>query len=196
MMKMPKFNEKELALPKNNGFILFLFLFLILNLCLLAACVGPKRNTYRHEFSFEVNKSADILDYRYGESHIFGTEPSKLDKDIIAKIGRDSYAGWSVTGYYMPKPNSLYVKWRDTKSQEIFEEVVDLRGKLPENMTNWTVYFEAHAKNLYVYLFPPRKFTTNAGDSYDVNGYREIVGRKETQDIPYNQQHMIFKTNN
>ena len=74
----------------------------------------------------------------------------------------------------------LYVKWRDKASQQVFEDRVDLKSRLPspKAMRGTDVYFLIDDNQLYVYLIPqqnaegtlnrrPANKPPNGPDGYD-----------------------------
>lgn len=52
----------------------------------------------------------------------------------------------------MKRPDNLYVKWRVLSDDKVYEETVDLRKRLPKDLTDWTVYFLVAGPQLYIYL--------------------------------------------
>ena len=118
----------------------------------LAACAsGPK--VVDHAFSFDVHSDSpevDLLDYRYGDSALPGTsnQPNLRDKgQAPLRI--------SVNGP-MRQGESLYVKWRVKATGEVYEDTVDLRHRLPADITDHRIYFLIKGQQLYVYLIPPK----------------------------------------
>ena len=61
----------------------------------------------------------------------------------------------------MPLGDFLYVKWRVKATGEVFEERVDLRDRLPRDMTDHELTFVIDDKKLYVFVVTPQKQTTN-----------------------------------
>ena len=52
----------------------------------------------------------------------------------------------------MPLGSSLYVKWREKSSGQAYEDTVDLRPLLPNDMTGQRIHFVVDGPRLYVYL--------------------------------------------
>ena len=52
----------------------------------------------------------------------------------------------------MLRPDELFVKWRLRSSGEVFQDTVDLRKRLPADITNQTIYFVVNGRQLYVFL--------------------------------------------
>ena len=120
-------------------------------LSILACTSGPK--VVDHAFSFDVyadSPDVELLDYRYGESALPGTsnQPNLRDKgQAPLRI--------SVNGP-MRQAESLYVKWRVKATRQVYEETVDLRHRLPMDITDHRIYFVIKGTQLYVYLVPPK----------------------------------------
>jgi hypothetical protein len=117
----------------------------------LTACVNQ---SVFHSFGFsmrEDNQDADVLNYRYGTS-----SRSVHPEEYELKSGRPFF-GESVGGN-LPRPDFLYVKWRNQLSGQIYEDTVDLRKRMPKNFEDQNVYFMIYGPQLYVYLisYDPR----------------------------------------
>jgi hypothetical protein len=52
----------------------------------------------------------------------------------------------------MPVGTSLYVKWRDTTTNQVYEETASLEGRLPKELGRCTVTFMILDNHLHVYL--------------------------------------------
>ena len=133
----------------------------LLALCLsmvLAACAGvggPKM--VNHAFNFDGwndgwQSTAELLEYAYGDQY--------------AQVRRKAQNGYSagvsagVNGA-MPVGEFLYVKWRLKATGEVLEERVDLRDRLPRDMTDHELTFVIDGRQLYVYVITPQRQTTN-----------------------------------
>ncbi len=55
----------------------------------------------------------------------------------------------------MPLGDSLYVKWRNKATEQVFEKTVDLKPLLPRDMTNQRIHFVVAEGELFVYLIDP-----------------------------------------
>jgi hypothetical protein len=53
--------------------------------------------------------------------------------------------------------DDLYVKWRIKSTGEIYEDTVDLRNRLPEDMHRQRIRFVVWGPQLYVYLISPKR---------------------------------------
>lgn len=116
-----------------------------------AAC-ATNPNVVNHSFGFDTRKDAQdaiVLDYRYGDSKLPARPP-----EWAIKAGR-SFAFENIHGP-MLKGDFLYVKWRSTTTGQIHEDTVDLRHRLPAEITDHTIYFMIHGAQLHVYLISPQ----------------------------------------
>lgn len=116
----------------------------------LGACV-PGGNVVVHSFSFDTlydDQDAEIIDYRYGTS----TLPVSTSESAV-NDGR-GFTFNNVSGP-MAKGDSLYVKWRNKSTGLIHEDTVDLRPRLPADITNNRIHFIVRGARLYVYLVTP-----------------------------------------
>ena len=105
-----------------------------------------------HSFEFNANWDSpdiEVLDYKYGNSKNPGTHPP----DWAIESGK--IAQRSATGGYMQVGEFLYVKWKIKGNDQIYQENVDLRNRLPPNIDDNTIYFVIKGSQLYVYLISP-----------------------------------------
>jgi hypothetical protein len=117
----------------------------------LVAC-AVAQGPVSHSFVFDMpagSRDAEVLDYAYGDSKLTGTRPEEWELKQ-GKIPQRT----NVTGY-MPRGDFLYVKWRVMSTGEIYERRVDLRNRLPSDMSFHRIYFVMKASQLYVYLISP-----------------------------------------
>lgn len=139
--------QKHLA-RAFNGVRSGLRLWWLASVVLLAACAsGPK--WVDHAFSFNVDqdsKSYEILAYRYGS----GLMHSTSSDSTIRQFGQ-SRQGANINGP-MPLGDSLYVKWRNKATEQVFEKTVDLKPLLPRDMTRQEIHFVVAEGELFVYL--------------------------------------------
>lgn len=126
----------------------------------LAACAtgGAMDNYPMHSFSFDTRHDSpdvEVLDYQYGSSRQEGTH---ANKERIA-MGEDFRA--ENTSGPMPRGDFLYVKWRIKNRMKPgeyighYEDKVDLRTRLPADITDCGIHFVVKGAQLYVYLIPP-----------------------------------------
>ena len=126
----------------------------------LAACAtgGIMDKHPRHSFSFDTrhdSPDAEVLDYQYGSSKQDGTY---ANKERVA-MGED-FPSERISGA-MPRGDFLYVKWRIKNRMKpweyigTYEDKVDLRIRLPADITNCRIHFVVKGSQLYVYLIPP-----------------------------------------
>lgn len=147
----------------------------------LNACValGFKEKYVWHSFSFDTqhdSPDAEVLDYQYGSSRNdpppfpqqrmamgqhYGTskrEGIHPDKERIA-MGQN-FAYYDTSGY-LPVGDFLYVNWRIKNPIRFweyigyYEDKVDLKKRLPADITNHRIHFVIKGPQLYVYLILP-----------------------------------------
>ena len=117
----------------------------------LGACAaGP--TVVDHAFSFDTRydaQDAEVLDYRYGASRQPVQAPASAVRD-----GTPLYQ----TNVHGPmlRGESLYVKWRDQSTGQVYEDTVDLTRRLPADLTGKRIHFTIKGKQLYVFLISPR----------------------------------------
>ena len=119
-------------------------------MALLTACAsGPKLVT--HAFSFngfndKWAQSVDLLAYSYGDQYRMVQDQAPEGKTVGAQSG--------VNGT-IPLGDFLYVKWRVKATGEVLEQRVDLRDRLPRDMTDHELTFVIDGRQLYVYVVTP-----------------------------------------
>lgn len=165
----------------------------------LVSCASSGGTLYFQSFEFDTTADArrygqpdvEVLDYAYGESHRAGTVPSKSARELAALHGR-GYPSGSVAGF-LPRAEFLSVKWRDKATGETHEDRVDLRDRLPREMTNYQVRFVAEGARLHVYAFPPLRTTDLLGHAVVAGGQPGNRARGQAfEEVPYNLQHQIY----
>jgi len=105
-----------------------------------------------HSFSFDARHDSpdvDVLDYQYGDGTQFGTH---ADKERV--LLREDFPSDDISGV-MPRGDTLYVKWRDKNTHRVYQDKVDLRNRLPQDITNLRIHFLIKGSQLYVYLIYP-----------------------------------------
>lgn len=127
-------------------------LLLTLVLGLVACASGPK--LVDHSFGFDVladSPDVALLDYRYGTSNQPGARPP----DWTLKEGRIrqqvGISGEMILG------DTLYAKWRIKSTGEVLEDTVDLKSRLPRDITKHEIYFVIQGRQVYVYLVSPER---------------------------------------
>lgn len=124
----------------------------------LAACASnpltvncPDNTRVRQAFSFDMRESPDIelLDYFYGTPNC----PSIANP----KKYRDQAKSAQVENSFGPlrKYEKLYARWRIKSTGKEYEDTVDLRNRLPKDMTRNRVHFSINGSQLFVYLVTP-----------------------------------------
>ena len=125
----------------------------------LAACAtGPR--LVSHAFNFDGRndnwaEQVDLLAYSYGDQY-------RMVRNSVDAPRSPVFAGLSAlppgTGVNGPMPvgEFLYVKWRLKATGEVFEQRVDLRERLPRDMTDHELTFVIDGRQLYVYVVTPQ----------------------------------------
>jgi hypothetical protein len=105
-----------------------------------------------HAFGFDALQDSpgiEIVYYRYGNTNA----PFISAKMAIRQFGK-SMQGTNINGP-MPLGDTLYVKWRIKATGQEFEDTVDLKSRLPSNMTNQRIHFSVKESQLFVYVIDP-----------------------------------------
>jgi hypothetical protein len=123
-------------------------------LVVLTACATGSKLT-DHSFGFDMRESPDamVLDYRYGESVMTRAPTYALKEGTVPQVR-------SINGP-IPRGDTLYVKWRIKSTGAVYEDTVDLRNRLPADITHHRIHFVIRGPQLYVYLISPEKRPVN-----------------------------------
>ena len=114
----------------------------------IGGCASIASQNYSFGFDLrDDNQHAVILDYWFGNSR---ADRWIFPGDWYVEQGTPFYFE-GVTGA-MLHAQALYVKWRDTETGKIYEDTVNLRHRLPNNIENHKVYLMIRGPKLYVYL--------------------------------------------
>lgn len=141
----------------------------------------------RHSFSFDTrhdSPDAEVLDYQYGSSRQDGTY---ANKERVA-MGED-FPSERISGA-MPRGDFLYVKWRIKNRMKpweyigTYEDKVDLKTRLPADITGLRVHFVIKGSQLYVYLISPGL----KPKSEPAGPVREYSSQKQVQIYPDQQK--------
>lgn len=94
----------------------------------------------------------EVLEFHYGQA-VKG--PGGLQRS--AEVGSGGVPSPSITGE-LPLPDAVHVKWRDKRTDKIYEEHVDMTSRLPspKAMKGTDVYFliDQFENRLFIYLVP------------------------------------------
>lgn len=136
------------SLPKNIS----IHINLIAGVVVLKFMAGCASGSYVVDHSFEFDARYDIpyvevLDYRYGNSNSPGVRG--CPKQYLQCPAVPQSAG--VSGK-MLLGDVLYVKWRKNLGGEVFEETVNLRARLPQDMNKKRIRFAIGGSKLYVFV--------------------------------------------
>jgi hypothetical protein len=133
----------------NNAIAPLSWLASVIVLTVLVGCTsGPK--IVNHGFGFNLSESpeAEVLAYRYGDANSAAS--------WIPRQGEKNNTPQRIYVYGpMPQGETLYVKWQIKATGDVYEDTVDLRNRLPPNISEHRIYFMIKGPRLYVYLVPP-----------------------------------------
>lgn len=100
-------------------------------------------------FQFDLTKDdqhAVILDYKFAAG-----SRTLISADREYAKSEKGYYGENVDGP-MPRGTVLYVKWRDTITNEVTEDTVDLGRLLPRNMDEKKIFLMIRGRQLQIFL--------------------------------------------
>jgi hypothetical protein len=133
------------------------WLALTLLVMMTACATGPR--AVSHAFSFDGFNDkwadkVDLLAYAYGDQyHMVRNDVANPRSPVFAGLSKLP-PGTGVNGP-MPVGEFLRVKWRIQATGEVFEERVDLRDRLPKDMSDHELTFVIDGRQLYVYVVTP-----------------------------------------
>ncbi|WP_310628042.1 hypothetical protein [Limnohabitans sp.] len=155
------------TLLKRLRFVVALFF----TVALVACASGPKQvfHSFQFDGKSDVNKwdeKIDLLAYSYGDKYLKLSD--SLDNPNYPGVhkGKTALPSRSSVSGPMPIGEFLYVKWRIKATGEVLEDRVDLRERLPKNMTNHDLTFSIDQKQLHVYVVTP--FPRNPKDEKEI----------------------------
>lgn len=128
------------------------FLFSLVTCVLLSALTACAAQAVPHSFGFNRNKEIEVLDWRYGHSNLPFTHADTKE------VATGHIMQGASVGAVFPPGDSLYVKWRVKATGKVYEDAVDLKSRLPIDMTNKHVHFLIKGAQLYIYLIPGKQF--------------------------------------
>ncbi|HEY9097073.1 MAG TPA: hypothetical protein VIN35_15105 [Hydrogenophaga sp.] len=134
----------------------------VLGMALAACATGPK--LVNHSFSFSgLNdgwmNSVALLAYAYGDQYYrVRNDIDKPRSGVFA--GKDRLPPGDGVSGPMPVGDFLYVKWRFLETGEILESKVDLKGRLPADMTDHELTFVIDGRQLHVFVVTPERKKT------------------------------------
>ena len=149
------------AVRQRSLFLIFTrwFAAVFLGLMLAACATGPKLVAHSFNFSGRDDgwmNSVALLAYAYGDQYYrVRNDIDKPRSGVFA--GKDRLPPSDSVSGPMPVGDFLYVKWRLLETGEVLEKKVDLKGRLPSNMTNHELTFAIDGRELYVYVVTPQR---------------------------------------
>lgn len=142
-----------------------------------------------HNFGFDTledSPNIEILDFQYGNSGQYGTYADKH------RVSEGKIFAQSNTHGAMPKGEFLYVKWRIKESGQIYEDKVNLKTRLPENIDNCGIRPVIRGTQLYIYVIPPPGIFPALGVRRAVNQELAVkMGSSSIEASNYLKQHQI-----
>ena len=155
--------------------LLKLILSLMIGLIMTAltpAANAEKLQYFAFEFDFRKdNQHAAVQDYWFGNSKSHAWV--RATEELVAK-GQEWY--FEATTQQGVPGGFLYVKWRDTETQKVYEDTVDLRHRVPKNIEDHTIYLMIKGHQLYVYLVSPDRRTPDmASNGPNMYSYRKVT---------------------
>jgi hypothetical protein len=151
---LPTLNIASLQRRRVTRYLLLFFLTLVTFGTFAGCAFGPDRPN--HHFSFDAgieSPEIEVLDYQYGNSKLH----SASNPDYLRAEGK-SLQGTNIYGS-MLRGDFLYVKWRIRSTGQIYEDRVDLRHRLPSDLTGFRIHFVIRGAQLYIYLISPKRVT-------------------------------------
>ena len=144
------FHSKLESMCCPQHFNIFLrWLITAIAVAVLAGCANTQE-LVSHGFAFDFiddSPDAELIDYRYGNSYY-----GKSERASMGRVGQGSAIFGEIR-----RGDDLYVKWRLKATDEVFEETVDLKSRLPTDIKGSRIYFMVRGPQLYVYLITPEK---------------------------------------
>lgn len=143
----------------------------VLTVLMASSLMACAAGLVQHGFSFDARRDSPgvrILDYRYGNTKQSG---ARADEDSVREGTVGQYVG---TSGEMMVGDSLYVKWRLASDGKSYEDVVDLKSRLPRDIHEHEIYFIVKGRQLFVYLVTPEMRPPDMGP----NGPRKYEYRK------------------
>ncbi len=133
--------------------VLWVLPCLLLLGAVLTACATQPR-VWLYHFTFDMHHDSpgvNVLDYEYrGVDHLISGRP-KWSRDMATPYNREGIGG------FLTKGTSLYVKWQIASSGLVYEDTVDLRGRLPTDITKHILTFTIVGAALRVFLISPER---------------------------------------
>jgi hypothetical protein len=167
------------AEPSNEAVIRSIRHIGVLVAILLSGGCAIASDTPDHQFSFNAgieSPEIEVLDYRYGNSKL----PSASNPDYLRAEG-SSLQGTNIHGP-MLRGDFLYVKWRVKATGRVYEDRVDLRHRLPVNLTDYQIHFVVKGAQLYVNLISPERISGNCPYA-NFEESKEAIKKVESRDM-------------
>lgn len=121
----------------------------ILFFLVLSACAATGGRVF-HSFAFDAQRDSpdvEVLGYK-----IWGSAGTIDRSRDVAIDGPGRVSQYSAIGGVLPRPEYLYFKWRIKSSGEIFEVTVDLKERLPSNISGSRIFIWIDSTRLNIFL--------------------------------------------
>lgn len=117
----------------------------------MGCATGPKLVSHSFNYDGFNDKWADKVDLL---AYSYGDEYHKLRREAAAggTVGAQGIVNGAI-----PVGEFLYVKWRIKSTGEIREQQVDLRERLPRDMTDHELTFVIDGRQLFAYVVTPKR---------------------------------------
>lgn len=121
----------------------------------ITGCAAFEKPEMPSSFSFHMdwdNQHAGVINYALrGKKLDSSGQEVLIDGPSTYNKAAEFHGGDSMTYQYV-RPTSLYVKWKDDLTGNVYEDTVDLTKTLPNNLSGTNLYFIIRGPQLYVYL--------------------------------------------
>jgi hypothetical protein len=175
------------TLLKRLRFVVALFFAVALTACASAPKIALHTFTCNgYSDSNRWIEKVDLLAYSYGDqgsNQLRDTVENPRTKWLLDNVGKTSLSCGGVVGY-IPVGDFLYVKWRIKETDEVLEERVDLKERLPQKMDHHKLTFSIDERQLHVYVVTPFPRYDRNNPDHNLPGQR-VAG-------PYETTHLTF----
>ena len=163
-----------------------IFVGILMTLVLATACATKVAEPW-HKFAFDGwndkwYPAHELLEYSYGDKYRM-VRASVITPEHPINEGKSMLPPSTGVNGPMPVGEFLFVKWRIKSTGEVVEDRVDLRQRLPKDMTDHGLTFVIEGKQLYVYVITPKVRNS------------DLSPNKKTSSSRYRETFEIYPTN-
>lgn len=137
----------------NRKTALLVLSSLLAGLSLNGCASSQQGKIVNHSFEFNAHLDSpdvEVLNYEYSTR--------KPSRDQLLGVGGNGVPQASHISGGFPRGDFVYMKWRIRSTGEVFEDRVDLRERLPSDISNQRIYCVLDGAQLYVLLIALKKF--------------------------------------